>query len=50
MNQTGDLLSPLLDETAKPDEIARVCDTFRVLDEELGTLASKKKYVSAMKN
>jgi len=49
-NGTGDLLSPLLDETAKPDEIARVRDTFRVLDEELGTLASKKKYVSAVKN
>lgn len=50
VNGTGDLLSPLLDETAKPDEIARVRDTFRVLDEELGTLASKKKYVSAVKN
>ncbi|WP_135855048.1 tyrosine-type recombinase/integrase [Halorussus salinus] len=50
VNETGDLLSPLLDENAKPDEIARVRDTFRVLDEELGTLASKKKYVSAVKN
>lgn len=50
VNETGDLLTPLLDETAKPDEIARVRDTFRVLDEELGTLASKKKYVSAVKN
>ncbi|GAD52679.1 hypothetical protein MBEHAL_1439 [Halarchaeum acidiphilum MH1-52-1] len=50
MNETSDLLSPLLDETAKPDEIARVRDTFRVLDDELGTLASKKKYVSAVKN
>ncbi|GGL67283.1 site-specific integrase [Halocalculus aciditolerans] len=50
VNETGDLLSPLLDETAKPDEIARVRDTFRVLDDELGTLASKKKYVSAVKN
>ncbi|WP_049986134.1 tyrosine-type recombinase/integrase [Halobellus rufus] len=49
-NGTGDLLTPLLDETAKPDEIARVRDTFRVLDDELGTLASKKKYVSAVKN
>ncbi|GGL42741.1 hypothetical protein GCM10009037_27860 [Halarchaeum grantii] len=50
VNGTSDLLSPLLDETAKPDEIARVRDTFRVLDDELGTLASKKKYVSAVKN
>jgi len=50
VNDTSDLLSPLLDETAKPDEIARVRDTFRVLDDELGTLASKKKYVSAVKN
>lgn len=50
VNGTGDLLTPLRDETAKPDEIARVRDTFRVLDEELGTLASKKKYVSAVKN
>ncbi len=50
VNETGDILTPLLDETAKPDEIARVRDTFRILDEELGTLASKKKYVSAVKN
>ncbi|GGL44141.1 hypothetical protein GCM10009037_29460 [Halarchaeum grantii] len=50
VNETSNLLSPLLDETAKPDEIARVRDTFRVLDDELGTLASKKKYVSAVKN
>ncbi|GGN22108.1 tyrosine-type recombinase/integrase [Halarchaeum nitratireducens] len=50
VNDTSDLLSPLLDETEKPDEIARVRDTFRVLDDELGTLASKKKYVSAVKN
>lgn len=49
VNETGDLLTPLLDETAKPDEIARVRDAFRILDEELGTLASKKKYVSAVK-
>lgn len=47
---TGDLLTPLLDETAKPDEIARVRDAFRVLDDELGTLASKRKYVSAVRN
>lgn len=50
VNGTDDLLTPLLDETVKPDEIARVRDTFRILDEELGTLASKKKYVSAVKN
>jgi site-specific recombinase XerD len=50
VNDTSDLLSPLLDETAKPDEIARVRDTFRVLDGHLGTLASKKKYVSAVRN
>ena len=49
-NDTDDLLTPLLDETVKPDEIARVRDTFRVLDEKLGTLASKKKYVSAVRN
>jgi site-specific recombinase XerD len=49
-NGTDDLLTPLLDETAKPDEIARVRDTFRVLDDELGTLASKKKYLSAVRN
>jgi len=50
VNDTDDLLSPLLDETEKPNEIARVRDTFRVLDDDLGTLASKKKYVSAVKN
>lgn len=50
VNGTNDLLTPLLDETAKPDEIARVRDTFRMLDEQLGTLASKKKYVSAVQN
>ncbi|MFC7203227.1 tyrosine-type recombinase/integrase [Haloferax namakaokahaiae] len=50
VNETSDLLSPLLDERAKPDEIARVRDTFRVLNDELGSLASKKKYVSAVKN
>lgn len=50
VHDTNDLLTPLLDETAKPDEIARVRDTFRVLDETLGTLASKKKYVSAVAN
>jgi site-specific recombinase XerD len=50
VNETDDLLTPLLDETAKPDEIARVRDTFRVLDERLGTLASKKKYASAVRN
>ncbi|WP_162524342.1 integrase [Halobellus captivus] len=50
VNETSDLLSPLLDETTRPDEIARVRDTFRVLDDELGTLASKKKYVSAVRN
>jgi site-specific recombinase XerD len=50
VNATDDLLSPLLDESARPDEIARVRDTFRVLDDELGTLASKKKYVSAVSN
>lgn len=50
VTNTDDLLTPLLDETAKPDEIARVRDTFRALDERLGTLASKKKYVSAVAN
>ncbi|WP_410767491.1 integrase [Haloferax sp. DFSO60] len=50
VNETSDLLSPLLDERAKPDEIARVRDTFRVLNDDLGSLASKKKYVSAVKN
>ncbi|WP_336023285.1 site-specific integrase [Halobellus salinisoli] len=50
VNGTGDLLTPLSDERARPDEIARVRDTFRVLDDELGTLASKKKYVSAVRN
>jgi site-specific recombinase XerD len=50
VNETDDLLSPLLDESHRPDEIARVRDTFRVLDDELGTLASKKKYVSAVSN
>ncbi len=45
-----DLLSPLLDETAKPDEIARTKAVFRVLDNRLGTLASKRKYVSAVQN
>jgi integrase len=45
-----DLLSSLLDETVKPDEIARTKAVFRVLDDRLGTLASKRKYVSAVKN
>lgn len=49
-HDTDDLLSSLLDESARPDEIARVRDTFRVLDDKLGTLASKKKYVSAVSN
>lgn len=50
VHDTGDLLTPLLDEGARPDEIARVRDAFRVLDDDLGTLASKKKYVSAVSN
>jgi len=45
-----DLLSPLLDESAKPDEIARTKAVFRILDDRLGTLASKRKYVSAVQN
>ncbi|MFB6164373.1 MAG: integrase [Haloarculaceae archaeon] len=47
---TGDLLSPLLDQDAKPDEIQRAKAVFRVLDDELGTLGSKRKYVSAVGN
>jgi integrase len=45
-----DLVSPLLDEAAKPDEIARTKAVFRVLDDRLGTLASKRRYVSAVQN
>ncbi|MFD1589496.1 integrase [Halorientalis brevis] len=45
-----DLLSPLLDEQQKPDEIQRAKEVFRVLDDELGTLGSKRKYVSVVKN
>lgn len=47
---TGDLLTPLLDDSQYPDEIQRVKAVFRVLDDELGTLASKRKYVSVVKN
>ena len=50
VHDRDDLLSPLLDETAKPDEIARTKAVFRVLDDRLGTLASKRKYVSAVQN
>jgi site-specific recombinase XerD len=46
----GDLLSPLPDEGTKPAEIQRAKDVFRRLDDELGTLASKRKYVSVVKN
>lgn len=49
-NGTADLLTALADERARPDEIARVRDAFRVLDDDLGTLASKRKYVSAVRN
>jgi integrase len=49
-NGTDDLLTPLADERARPDEIARVRDAFRVLDDDLGTLASKQKYASAVGN
>jgi integrase len=49
VHETADLLSPLLDEQTKPDEIQRVKEVFRELDESLGTLASKRKYVSVVK-
>lgn len=45
---TGDLLSPLADGGEKPAEIQRVKGVFRVLDDDLGTLASKRKYVSVV--
>jgi len=47
---TSDLLSPLLDDEQKPAEIQRAKAVFRVLDDELGTLGSKRKYVSVVKN
>lgn len=50
VHETGDLLTPLLDEQLKPAEIQRVKEAFRVLDDELGTLGSKRKYVSVVKN
>jgi integrase len=50
VHETGDLLSALQTETDKPAEIARARDVFRVLDDELGTLGSKRKYVSGVAN
>ncbi|WP_136718489.1 tyrosine-type recombinase/integrase [Halorientalis salina] len=49
-HDSADLLSPLLDEQQKPAEIQRAKAVFRVLDDELGTLGSKRKYVSVVKN
>lgn len=50
VHNTGDLLAPLMDDEQYPDEIQRVKEVFRVLDDELGTLAAKRKYVSVVKN
>jgi integrase len=41
-----DLLEPLRDEREKPAEMDRTARVFDVLDDELGSLASKKKAVS----
>lgn len=49
-HDSHDLLTPLLDEQQKPAEIQRAKEVFRVLDDELGTLGSKRKYVSVVKN
>ena len=49
-HDSHDLLTPLLDDQQKPAEIQRAKAVFRVLDDELGTLGSKRKYVSVVKN
>ncbi|MFB6179145.1 MAG: tyrosine-type recombinase/integrase [Halorientalis sp.] len=50
VHDRDDLLGPLMDEHEKPAEIQRAKDVFRELDDELGTLGSKRKYVSAVQN
>lgn len=45
VNETPDLLAPLLEERERPAEIDRVLAVFDILDEVLGTPASKFKYL-----
>jgi integrase len=45
VNETADLLAPLLEERERPAEIDRALAVFDVLDEILGTSASKFKYL-----
>jgi integrase len=45
VNETADLLAPLLEEQDRPAEIDRALAVFDVLDEVLGTPASKFKYL-----
>jgi integrase len=45
VNETADLLAPLLEERERPAEIDRALAVFDVLDEVLGTPASKFKYL-----
>jgi integrase len=45
VNETGDLLTPLLEERERPAEIDRALAVFDVVDEVLGTSASKFKYL-----
>jgi integrase len=45
VNETADLLAPLLEERKRPAEIDRALAVFDVLDEVLGTPASKFKYL-----
>ncbi len=45
VNETANLLDPLQDQTVRPAEIDRALAVFDVLDEVLGTPASKFKYL-----
>lgn len=49
VHNTADLLAPLREKENEPTEIQRVKEVFRRLDSKLGTLASKRKYVSVVK-
>ncbi|WP_321113147.1 integrase [Halorussus salinisoli] len=52
VNDTDDLLSPLLDATEQSDEMDRVADAFDVLrrrDDALTTIASKQKYAQEVR-
>lgn len=45
VNETADFITPLRDESERPDEIDRALAVFDILNEVLGTPASKFKYL-----